>query len=50
MSDYDDLPEIDLAEISMIQGSDREKRMEKMLEKLEQIERQMLHVRKEGDL
>ena len=44
MSNYDemipvDMNEIDLNEIAMIQGSDREKRMEKMLEKiLEKLE------------
>ena len=45
-SNLDDLPPIDLNEIALIQGDDREKRMENMLklilEKLEQIEKQML--------
>lgn len=43
MSDYDI---DDMSELSLIQGSDREARMEKMLEiiieKLEQIEKQMI--------
>jgi len=45
-SNLDDLPPIDLNEIALIQGDDREKRMENMLklilEKLEHIEQQML--------
>ena len=46
MTEEIDLPEIDMNEISMIQGSEREQRMEdmlqKILDKLESIEKQML--------